>query len=303
MKKFGKFINKGEEYLITDINTPRPQMNYTWNEKFLTAVNHFGGGSGAYGGRTASYIDPSGKGRCSLIREGNRYFYIQEENNMWNPGWYPVKTPLDHYQCIHGLGYSIIEGQLNGLLAKLKVFVPSEEPAEIWTITLKNKTDRKKEFSVYFVCDFLLEGYSRYSDYNSYVYSEFIKEHNLLMCYNNACERPHEWYHGFVASDREVNEFESSKKVFLGNYGGFESPQGIKCGELGNGLAVCEPMVGVLKHTFVLQPWEETEYHTILGAADDKETAIKLSQLIFTKGAIHREFKKLCENKEKLTRR
>jgi cellobiose phosphorylase len=95
--KLGNFMANGSEYSVTSTNTPRPLLNYIWNDRILCGINHFGGGDGTYGGRAASYIDPEGRGRAILIRNGNRYFYIRDEDTgeFWNPGWYPVKRKLD----------------------------------------------------------------------------------------------------------------------------------------------------------------------------------------------------------------
>ena len=76
MQSYGEFV-KEKEYRITNPQTPRPQLNYIWNSRILSGVNQNGGGVGAYGQRAQAYIDPDGKGRCSVIRDGNRYFYIK----------------------------------------------------------------------------------------------------------------------------------------------------------------------------------------------------------------------------------
>lgn len=57
MAKFGTFQNKGKEFVITDPVTPRPLMNYAWNECVMSGFNQFGGGNGSYGARSMSYID------------------------------------------------------------------------------------------------------------------------------------------------------------------------------------------------------------------------------------------------------
>lgn len=299
MGKYGEFINNGEDYKIVDANTPRPWLNYTWNDKFLSAVNHFGGGMGAYGGRTASYIDKTGKGRCSLIRDGGRYFYVREGDTVWNPGWYPVKTELDSFSCIHSIGYTTIEGSKNGLSLTARVFVNDEHPAEIWTVRLKNLTESKKECKVYFACDFSLEGYARYSDYMSYVSSEFDSDRNLLICYNKAQERPHDWFNGFVASDCQVSGFDSSRRAFTGTYGSFENPLAVKRGSLRNTLAACELLTGVLEHTFLLEPGEEVIYHTLLGAADSIKTAAQICEELFSEKRIEKDFEKLLSDKDR----
>ena len=52
-----------------------------------------------------------------------RYFYINENGTIWNPGWSPVKTELDEYECRHGMGYTVITGKKNNLKAEVTFFV------------------------------------------------------------------------------------------------------------------------------------------------------------------------------------
>ena len=96
MNDFGYFQNDGE-YVIHNWNLPRPWMNYLWNHRFLSAVNQFGGGDGAYGGRTACYIDEENRGRSSPVsythldvykrqygwckRDSVRYRHIGDDDN------------------------------------------------------------------------------------------------------------------------------------------------------------------------------------------------------------------------------
>ena len=107
MKKIGAFNETGNEYEIFKPDLKRPMVNYFWNKKILCAVNQNGGGNGGYRGMTSQYIGEVGKPRAQLLGNGNRYFYIKdnETGKLWNPGWYPVKETLDEYQCVHGLGY------------------------------------------------------------------------------------------------------------------------------------------------------------------------------------------------------
>lgn len=243
----GTFQN-GKEYKITQLALPRPMLNYIWNARILSGVNHQGGGNGAYGARAQAYIDPDGKGRCSVIRDGNRYFYIKDKSTgkVFNPGWYPVKTPVSDYSCTHGLGYSLLSSSCNGLQAALRVFVNNTDPCEIWTITLQNQSDSAKSVSVYSFAEFQLEGYQRYSDYNSYVHGEYDPDTHSIVCFNLAMERPHDWFNGFMASDLAPVAFDTSKRAFLGVYGGIFAPDGVQADKLSNSLAACEQMVGAL---------------------------------------------------------
>lgn len=303
MAKFGHFSENGKEYIVTDYRTPRPLMNYLWNDRLLSGVNHFGGGDGSYGEKAASYIDPKGRGRAVLIRNGNRYVYIKdmEDGSVWNPGWYPTRTEIEDYACRHGLGYTTVSGAHGGVRAELTGFVPTAEPAEVWRVSMKNTSSHEKTIKVYAYTEFSLEGYSRYSEYDSYVSAEYVESHKMVYAENNAQERPHEWFNGFIASNAEVSGYETSQKRFLGGYGDIHAPQTVADGKCANESAACERMAGVLEHTIKLAAGEERNFDFIIGAADSLETAKKCADVLFAPGVIEKEWKMLHERKREMT--
>ncbi len=304
MSSFGHFSMDGAEYIITKTDTPRPLLNYLWNSKMLSGVNHFGGGDGAYGGRTASFIDPGGKGRAILIRNGNRYFYIrdQETGEYWNPGWYPVKRQLDDYRCRHGLGYSIIEGSYRGIKAAVRIFINQAEAAEICTVTLHNLSDRVREIKVYSFIEFSLEGYAGYSEYDSYVSCEFDWDYNLITAHNGAQEKPHDWYDGYIASSLPVTGFESSKRAFLGVYGDINAPMAVVNGHCRNSIAACESMAGVLENSLIIEPGATVTYHVLFGSTNSKSQAVQTVIKLFAPGKIESDFETLRMLKRKIIR-
>lgn len=305
MARFGNFNESGEEYRITDYMTPRPLMNYLWNDRLLSGVNHFGGGDGSYGQKAASYIDAQGRGRAVLINNGNRYVYIKDtdDKTVWNPGWYPSRTPIDDYSCRHGLGYSIISGSHGGVSAELTGFVPSEEPAEIWRVAIKNNSLCEKHIKVYAYAEFSLEGYSRYSEYDSYVSAKYIPEHKMVYAENNAQERPHEWFNGFIASDGDVSGYETSQNRFVGLYGDIHNPKTVADGECSDSGCACERMAGVLEHTITLKVGETVNFNIVIGSADSVATAKKCAETLLCEGAVEREWQLLNERKSKMTER
>ena len=302
MKPYGEFV-KEKEFKITNPTPPRPQLNYIWNSKVLSGVNQNGGGLGAYGVRALAYIDPEGKGRCSVIRDGSRYFYVKNNKTgkVFNPGFYPTNTPLDDYYCIHGLGYTKIHGVCDGIAADLRVYINDTDPCEIWTVTLTNNTDSEASISLYSFVDFQLEGYQRYSDYNSYVHAEYDREASLLMCFNMAMERPHEWFNGFLASDKAPDAFETSRRGFIGAYGTVASPEGIKTDSLANNFAACEQMCGAMQHNFTIAAGESVSLNFLIGDANELETATAIAKKIFADGKIESDFEKLGKIKDSVS--
>ncbi len=305
MVKCGEFLNE-KEYLLNTPNIKRPMLNYFWNRNILAGVNQTGGGNGAYGRRALTYVDGEDKGKCSVIRDGNRYFYIQdaETGETFNPGWYPSRTPVEDYRCIHGLGYSFIESKHGGIKAGIRGFVNEEDPCEIWTVTITNMTNRVRKMNVFSFADFQLEGYERYSDYNSYVYADYDPSRNLLFLSNDAMEKPHPWYHAFMASSKKPATFDTSRDQFLGVYGNIQMPDAVAAGECRNSLAACEWMVGAMQHEFVMAANSSETYYILIGSADHKDTAISIAdKLLFCKGAIEADFHELTKIKENLSER
>ena len=130
-KSFGYFRNEGTEFVITTPHTPRSLINYFWNKSFISGISHHGTGEGVYKDRALQYIDK--RGRNLMIRDGQKYFYIFDcdDSSFWSPGWQPVQAPLDSFECVHGLGYSILSSKRKGIEISMRVFVPEKEPCEI----------------------------------------------------------------------------------------------------------------------------------------------------------------------------
>ncbi len=300
MNSYGYFNNTGNEYIITDYMTPRPQMNYVWNERLLSGINHFGGGVGSYGNRTMAYIDPMGSGRASVIANGNRYFYIRDEktNEFWNPGWYPSKSDIEEYKCVQGIGYTSISAMKNGISAKITGFVGTKHPAEQWEVVLTNTNAEAGEIKLYSFVEFALDGYATYSEYDSYVSAWKNDKLNMVYAQNTAQERPHEWYNGYIAVSEDISGFETSRNAFLGKYGDITSPEAVKNGKCKNSLAACERMVGVLENTIILSPNEEKTIYVVIGSADCEKTAVNISSELLNSEAFNSELKAVCLQKQ-----
>ena len=71
-------------------------------------------------------------------------------------GWKPTKTPLDSYECRHGMGYSRFASSKNGLKAEMLAFVPMNDNCEVTRLILTNLSDKPKTFSVFSYVEFCL---------------------------------------------------------------------------------------------------------------------------------------------------
>ena len=278
---FGYFQSNGTEFVVTEKETPRALVNYSWNKRFISGVSQHGGGDGVYKERAMQYIDQ--RGRNLMVKNGHRYFYIHdcENGKVWSPGWQPVQEELDLFKCVHGLGYSRFESAKNGIETTMRMFVPEKEACEIWTITIKNTNNTPKTLKYYTFVDWLLQGYTIYCDYFACLSAEYYEDFNAIHAKNRAIERQHDFFDGFVASDIKPSGFDSSRKKFLGSFGHVNSPKIVMKGGCTNSIASCEYMVGVLEHTIELQPNESTTFNVIIGATNGADDIRKTTKALF----------------------
>jgi len=146
--KFGYFDDVNKEYVIQNPKTPYPWINYLGTQEFFSLISNTAGGYSFYKDARLRRITRYRYNNVP-IDMGGRYFYINDNGTIWNPGWSPVKTELDSYECRHGMGYTIITGKKNDLKAEATFFVPQNYNGEIQRVTLKNTSGSKKSFSLF----------------------------------------------------------------------------------------------------------------------------------------------------------
>ena len=143
--KYGHFDDGNKEYVIQRPDTPYPWINYLGNEDFFSIISNTAGGYSFYKDARLRRITRYRYNNIPIDSSG-KYFYINDNGQVWNPGWQPTRKALDEYQCRHGMGYTIIKGQKNDLCAEVLSFVPLGFNGEVQKLTLKNKSKAKKSF-------------------------------------------------------------------------------------------------------------------------------------------------------------
>lgn len=131
--KYGHFNEDGNEFIVTNPQTPRAFDNFIWNDCAFSNIQQTGVGYMDYqpGDKEAVQL-LTGVGRiCDFDVFGrdhlmSRIIYIRDNatHDFWTVNWEPVKHPYQEYQCTHGLGYSIISTTVNGISATFRIFIP-----------------------------------------------------------------------------------------------------------------------------------------------------------------------------------
>ena len=153
--RYGHFDDSAREYVITTPHTPYPWINYLGSEQFFSLLSHQAGGYSFYRDAKLRRLT---RYRYNHIPTdiGGRYLFVNDGGDVWTPSWLPVKADLDFFEARHGLGYSTITGERNGLRVKTAFFVPLGENAEVQKVTFTNTSDAPKTFSAFTYVEFCL---------------------------------------------------------------------------------------------------------------------------------------------------
>jgi cellobiose phosphorylase len=283
--KYGYFSEDGKEYIITTPRTPRPWINVISNGDYGLTVSQTGSG---YSWRTHAQLNRITRWEQDLIKdEWGKYIYLRDEQgHIWSAGWKPVCHEPRRYVCRHGLGYSVIESSNFGIDSTLLLFVPNEEPLEIWRLTLRNRTKKPKKLSLF---SFFEWGLGQAPDWHREFHKSFIATsydpdlHAILATkrlWEIPTERGHwnaDWaYVAFHAANVRPASFDTDKETFLGMYGNQRMPEAVRAGRLKKRSGNWLDHIASLQVNVTLEPGEDKTIVFSLGAAASREEAVQL---------------------------
>ncbi len=236
MKKFGFFDDANKEYVIQSPQTPYPWINYLGTQAFFSLISNTAGGYHFYKDARLRRITRYRYNNVP-IDMGGRYFYIYDNGTIWNPGWSPVKTELDAYECRHGMGYTVITGSKNDLQAEVTFFVPQDFNGEIQRVRLTNKGTAAKTFKLFSFVEWCLwnaqdDSTNFQRNFNT---GEVEIEGSTLFHKTEYKERRDHF--AFYTVNAPIDGFDTDREAFLGLYNGFENPQTVMAGEPSNSVA------------------------------------------------------------------
>jgi len=274
--RFGHFDDEHKEYVITTPRTPLPWINYLGSEDFFSLVSNTAGGYSFYRDARMRRLTRYRYNSSPLDMDGH-HIYIKDGDTVWNPGWQPTKTPLDRYTCRHGLGYTVIEGEKNGVAAAQELFVPKGDACELDRLTLQNHTDAVKELDVFGYVEFCL--WDAIDDSSNFQrnFSTGEVEVEPGVIYHKTEYRERRDHYAVFWSDTPVTSFDTTRDAFCGVYGGPADPEAVRAGYCSGSIAHGWAPVGALHIHVTLAPGEEKKILFGLGyienPQDEKFTA------------------------------
>jgi len=260
---YGFFDDAKREYVITRPDTPLPWLNYLGQDEFFGLCTNTAGGY--------TFWKDAKLRRLTRYRYNNvpydlggRYFYVNDGGEVWNPGWKPVKTKNVAYECRHGLGYTRIVGERDGLEVETLFFVPPGENLEVWKVTVRNKSAQRKTPKLFSYQEFCF--FDALNDMTNlqrtYSIGEVEVEGSAI--YHKTEFRERRNHYTLFACTRPIAGFDTSRDAFVGIHEGLHEPKVPFAGACTNSIAFGWNPIGAHQVDLDLAPGAEESFAFVL---------------------------------------
>jgi len=287
---YGYFSDDGKEYIIDNVKTPTPWINYIYNDDYFATISNNAGG--------ISYYKNPLHGRITRYRINDvppdrpgKYIYVKDRDTteLWSLSWQPVGKNPEAYKVAHGFGYTRIDSEIDGISSSVIFFVPQNDAREIWKGTITNTSTKKRRLSLFGYVEFAL-GHGlvdliNQCDDQHFNRIHFDKKVNSLFAtktywvtQSNGTQQQEnkEWDQwAYFTVNHPVVKYETMRERFIGLYRNENNPEAIETGNLTCKDTDFGNTVGALQIDIDLEPGETKDVIFSLGVISKPEFEVK----------------------------
>ena len=270
MKQYGHFDDASREYVITSPATPWPWINYLGTDGFFSLISNTAGGYCFYRDAKFRRITRYRYNDVPMDSVG-RYFYVKDGSDVWSPGWKPCKTELDSYECRHGMGYTRITGEKNGLQVSELFFVPVGANCEIQHLTLTNKSSVKRSFKLFAYTEWCLwNGQTDGENFQRNLSTGEVEIEPGVLYHKTEYKERRNHYAFYYCSDPKA-AYDTDRESFVGLYNGLDAPQAVVEGKCRKSVAHGWSPIAAFELEITLEPGETARRSFMIGYVENPE--------------------------------
>ncbi|MDR2149924.1 MAG: N,N'-diacetylchitobiose phosphorylase [Spirochaetaceae bacterium] len=271
--EYGYFDNEKREYVINRIDVPVSWTNYIGVRDMCGVFNHTAGGYVFYKSPEYQRISRFRPNGVPMDRPGH-YVYIRdnESGEYWSISWQPVGKPLDkaRYTCRHGLSYSTYRCEYQGIIAEQTLFIPLDEPVELWDVRITNTTPKARSLSIFSYLEF---------SYHQIRMDNQNFQMSLYSCGSSYAdgviemdpfyeEGGHQFFTASGVYDDSPESFDCLRDTFIGPYRTETNPLAVERGFCSGSFELGGNHAGCLRRKISLGALESSRLVFMLGQGD-----------------------------------
>jgi cellobionic acid phosphorylase len=267
-------------YEVTDPLKFSKASGYLWNEKMMIHVN-------CRGYVVSQFMQPEpakySKGpmleaktfmqpeQMYFTEHPGRFVFVKDEamNIAFSTPYEPMKTIPDEFKFIIEKDRLLWRNQHLDLEVTMILNLPKNDVRELWTVQVKNTSNRKRRISIY---PYFTVGYLSWMN-QSGRYDESLK---TIICSSVTPYQKYQDYYKmtdfkditFLSADRKPDAWEVNYENFIGE-GGLFNPSSLYQKELMKGDAIYEMPTAVMQYRLEMEPGDVETYHFVFGPANN----------------------------------
>ncbi|MCJ8315202.1 MAG: hypothetical protein MJK11_19800 [Pseudomonadales bacterium] len=287
------FIEDGAKYLLDNPDIAPNSAAFLWNKKMMVQVSCRGFAVGQFmQPEPAKYAHVPTLAAKSFMQpeqpyfshHPGRFFYVRDDEtgDMFSAPYEPMKVKLDDFKFIPGQSDITWVAQKFGIEITIRLTLVNDEVAEVFQVSLKNLSDRKRKISL---IPYFPVGYSSWMNMGG----SFDKELNAVVC---TCITPYQKVEDhfkqknfkditYLTADKTPSFFEVGLNKFEGD-GGLHNPSALQdLQNLSNGDAIYEMPACVMQFEHELDSQQQEDVTLVFGPAFDKAEIQSMRNKLF----------------------
>ncbi len=264
---YGRFDIENREYVIEHVDVPVSWTNYLGLKgDFGAVISHNAGGYAFYKSAEHGRVTRFRANGVPLDRPGH-YVYISDDETgeYWSISWQPTGKDLSaaRYECRHGMSYSKFSCEYQGIGAEQTLFIPIDDPVELFDVKLFNRSGRPRKLSVFGYAEFSFHHIeidnqnlqmSLYASGSSY--ADGVIEYDFFY---------EPWTFHYFTSSFEPDSWDTMRDSFLGNYRTETNPLAVEKGHCNASVELGGNHCGALHKQVTLAAGEEARLVFMMG--------------------------------------
>ncbi len=259
--QFGRFIDDGRAYEITDPGTPTPWTNVISNGRYGLVISQNGGG---FSWLDHCQLNVITRWDMDLARDDKgKFLYLSDLDapaddlgSVWSLAPHPCRTKFDAYRCVHQPGMTTFETECNGIHARWDIGVAPDDQVEVWRVRLTNRSGRARNLRLGAFLEWCCGSAPdiKREFHRLFFTTRDDREHNAVVATKNMWEAPfgtvddhwnRPWPHAValaIGGDTGPTWRTSDKSDFFGRYGDPARPASMRApveGRFGRFVDAC----------------------------------------------------------------
>ncbi len=286
--------------VLTDPNTPLPEVHLLSNGHYHVMATHAGGGYSRWNDLAVT------RWREDATCDGyGTFIYVRDlkTGSFWSTAYQPTRTTAQRYEAIFVQARAEYRRVDHSIEAHTEISVSPEDDVEIRRVTLTNLSDDAREIEVTSYAEVVMAplnadlAHRAFS--NLFVETEILPNHRAILCKRRprTPEEETPWMFHLLVMPEVVNgetSYETDRSRFIGRGRTVADPAAF---DEGNGSAalsntegpVLDPIVAI-RTSATLSPDESVILQIISGVAQTRETALALLEKYRDRHFVERAF-------------